>query len=621
MTVDLCEPITFGFTKGMQDGCAVDVPVSLEPALTTLDDGTGAGDCKHICADIVFDRATGTDRIVFDAQGLQCVSGIGPLTEITTILPTWSTRGTAKGCDVSPTRGVLRGTIVTFTTASGCSPVRAVECFQKDPLLMRPEYWVPAACFLYGGLDCVYCGSKWDLACTIEPEAHDDTPLCTSYADYFGSLAARVPILLPGAYIIPNSKNWDITGDDQPFHAGDGLDGLVRYYLKDFHGGVDPRVNPYLPYYTDWCCTWLCNWTHTAALGHAWRLFCNEPTQHAPGETVDQVAPKYVGLNWLPGKYSLVHFNFPTMKPCFPLADQFCMTDGGGSDVWSHLSMGDTKLAALDTLNVDLDCRIAEDADGNLHDEYPHTDAEYLRIVNDALWEADRYGLQVSHPERHAWYDSHALNYWGLDEGFGGVVAPAVHRRSDPGGDPRTVYVTPYGTDYRLPADLILSRLTIQLRISFESRNTHGDTGDPVAAGVRLPATLDLHLWLKARLRPGWENITSSVTFPYADADPCNLMTEPYRPVVVSADDCSAVPLKIHWRGVNGPRPWSRSEFGHESFPSNPIPCCDFLCALSGLLIPGEVRATSAPMGPQPYEGDVVVTMVTSPTEYGCDCG
>ena len=157
-----------------------------------------------------------------------------------------------------------------------------------------PSNWVPSPCFWYPpyGQDCVYCGERWDLNCTIE----SDEPLCTSYSDLFGAWAARIPILLPGAYIIPDFGSWDITGDDGPFRAGSGRDGLVRYYLKALNGGVEPSIIP-LSSYVDYCCTWLCNWMQTGALSRAWRMFYNEPNQHGPHQhPVDELLPKHLSL-------------------------------------------------------------------------------------------------------------------------------------------------------------------------------------------------------------------------------------------------------------------------------------------------------------------------------------
>lgn len=635
MSVELCPSITFGFTTTLVDGVTVMALESLEPTLVTPSDQNGVGECKHICGDLAFDRSTGTMRVVFETCGVQCVSDFGVLTEAATPEPEGVDplepvdRGgeqdpltlygpiRALGTLVSPTRGVLCGSIVVFTTTSDCTQNRDEGCPgiglpDDEAPPMRPEcFHAPP-----DGLDCIYCTSQEDDECTIEQTGGGSQATHTPC----GALGnpGRSPIAIPGARVYPDPGSWDVTQNDSLFQAHSGVEGLVRYYLKPLTGAVDPiHPDPTFGGVGD-CCTWLCGRMTANVSGRAWEVHCNTPLQAPPGEPRPwQERPRRITVVPGPGPITYVHFNmFGSEAPCFPLWDQTCFTHGGGSDYWGHLSEGDDRLNVLHSLAVDFNCRMSTD-----NVKFPHAEPEYVTIANDALATmATRVG-QIQSPGHFVghWYDAASLNLWTHGEGWACDVADAVRRSN---GDPWTVYVTPYGTNCRFPADLIVSRVVVSLRISAEpsSFRLQPPAGEPVP-GVRLPAVIDVWVFLKPRLRDGWEQIDCPVSLPFGNDSPCVDTDDANVPVVVSSDNCSQVPLAVKWRGLNGPRPWSRSLFLHtQECEEVTDGCCDVLFALDGLLIDGEVNDTSDPDSPQRYEGDVVLMLNTAPSELGCGC-
>ena len=223
--------------------------------------------------------------------------------------------------------------------------------------------------------------------------------------------------------------------------------------------------------------------------------------------------------------------------------------------------------------------------------QYPHKEPECLKIANDALSqvgttiEVFRPDLNSSRAHGFDWWD---LNLWALDKWFGDcATAPAVRNRST--GTPWSMFVVPRGANCRAGADLVLRRAIFGLRFSGDTGNLDfPNTGD--FGKVRIAARFFCQVELGVRLKPGWEGLSCLVEI--QPDGPCGLpTTRPERTVILTSDGCSRVPLKIVWRGLCGPRPWSRDHFQYIDEIGGV--CCNLLrgdaLGLSRLLIHGSL--------------------------------
>ena len=75
-------------------------------------------------------------------------------------------------------------------------------------------------------------------------------------------------------------------------------------------------------------------------------------------------------------------------------------------------------------------------------------------------------------------YDQSRLNRWQHEEGFGPCVdAPTVNHGGIRGGTPWAIYVEPWGSGCRFPADLVFRRALFTLRISGDrGSSNNGDS-------------------------------------------------------------------------------------------------------------------------------------------------
>ena len=223
--------------------------------------------------------------------------------------------------------------------------------------------------------------------------------------------------------------------------------------------------------------------------------------------------------------------------------------------------------------------------------QYPHKEPECLKIANDALSQVgttiEMFRPDLNSSRAHG-FDRWDLNLWALDTWFGNcATAPAVRNRST--GAPWSVYVVPYGAGCQAPADLVLQRAIFGLRLSGDTGNLDfPNTGD--FGKVRIAARFFCQVELGVRLKPGWEGLSCLVEI-QPDGQ-CGLpTTRPERTVILTSDGCSRVPLKIVWRGLCGPRPWSRDHFQYIDEAGGV--CCNLLrgdaLGLSRLLVHGSL--------------------------------
>jgi hypothetical protein len=267
-------------------------------------------------------------------------------------------------------------------------------------------------------------------------------------------------------------------------------------------------------------------------------------------------------------------------------------------------------------LNIDLDMRLAVDPV-----RYPWNEPECLTLYNDVLQQLKLTdGLdKLDRPgSRRRRYDAADLNRWSRAKTWGCANAPRVLRNGGT-GEPWTVYVRPYGHDCVFEADLVIESVAMELHASGDRacvRNPAVGNNPRYIHAIRIPATFDCQVTLNVRLRPGWDDTDCDVKL--AVSSPCEFAWNDDAVVTLAGTDgCSSIQRKVKWRGINGPRPFARGPFDYE-IPSAGIACCDFLEALDGCVIRGEVNDTTNPDATQRFEGDVVIGMTVSPVQL---CG
>jgi hypothetical protein len=463
-------------------------------------------------------------------------------------------------------------------------------------------------------LDCIYCVLHPNEAeCGIEFD-RDQTPCQSS------GMGENLPAP-PGAMI-----RLDRTGpldlfDQEEFTAGTNEKPHIRttYHLAANRLSVLPTWPSHDV--EGVCCAWLCHWViHHGDSQLSWFITCNKPIIGQYPNQARQRLPRSFPLH--PGRQIMhIHFGFDANSPCFVLSDQFCLTYGlrdstdEDPDFWEHLNGGDTKLSTLDRLNVDLDMRLAVDPV-----RYPWNEPECLTLYNDALQQLKRIqGLdQLDRPgSRQRRYDASDLNRWFRVTNWQCANAPVV-RRNGGTGEPWTVYVRPYGHDCVFEADLVIESVAMELRASGDKaciRNPTGSNNPLLVHAIRIAATFDCQVTLNVRLRPGWDDTDCDVKL--AVSSPCDFAWNDDAVVTLAGTEgCSAIQRKVKWRGISGPRPFARGPFNYE--PIGGDACCDFLKALDGCVIPGEVNDTTNPDATQRFEGDVVIGMTVPPGQL---CG
>ncbi len=466
---------------------------------------------------------------------------------------------------------------------------------------------------------CNYCvHPPQEVPCSIEHTEHDE--VCGANAG-----SGRTGVWLAGGVLIaPNTP--DIYGDMNLFLANDGLRGRVNYYLKRLAG----RVYPEYQGNTEDCCYWLCHWTVHNQPAFSWELHCNRPIQYPSAQQGSQRIPRpfFVDPNNHP---TFVHFAVGgKAHSCFQLIDQWCMSggpdtgtcgvtdEGGVAPCWTHLAEGEARLTVLDSIGVDLNMRIATDSS-----RYPHKEPECVWIANDALKQVGEYVLGLTSPghSRLNSYNQARLNRWTHTQGFGPCVeAPAVNRGGTKGGIPWTIYVEPWGSSCRFPAELVFRRAIFTLFVSGDPGGFNNPESPRTCCPdephhlnqMRIFATFSCRLELAPRLRPGWEEIGCSYRF--VNEDPCELtFIDPLRYTIVASDGCTRIPTVITWRGLLGPQPWSRVETPYIPNARNLNTCCSFLHALHETVIPGEVNDAANPSGSQRFDGDVILFLNVEP--------
>lgn len=624
---DLCQLLHFVPQVFVKDGVSYLGWMSRFPTLVTNEarSTSGIGDCKHICATLVYNRGLGGLQLAIRTHGLQCVGGYA------------NVRGELRFL----LHGVLRGTVTIWSSDSDCQFVAAAEgeppagtsqnCGTNSENCRNngPGYGTPP-----GGIDlarcqytdsplCIYCVPlEANTDCSIETEQRC-TPCGTdeSLGRGFAPPGARIDPQGPIGGANPQQSSHDLFLDDQRFYANDGSAGLVRYYLKGFRGYVSPIFPD--PTFVGralhtLCCTWLCNFMVNYDAEKAWRLFCTEVLQAPFPQTRRQTDPRFFTISFSHDRICLIHFNFANVSGgCFQLRDQFCFTAGTPDlapddlDYWAHLHDGDGTLTVLDSLRMSLNMRFATDTA-----RYRFREPECQKVCDDAIFGVRNLdGMQsLDRPSgsgRNFKYDDPLLNKWSRDKGWPDcATAPAVRRG---GGAPWTVYVQPHGTGCKLPADLVYRRVVTTLHLSVE-RAEHGFIQS--TSGIRALATFRCVVFLGVRLRPGWEDIPCPVQLAFGGAcDPS--FVNPENNLILTADECSTVPLSLEWRGMQGPRPWSKGP-GLFQTPRSHARCCDALSVIDGLVIPGEVNNFGSPDGPQVFGGDVVLGLNIPPESFGC---
>ena len=260
-----------------------------------------------------------------------------------------------------------------------------------------------------------------------------------------------------------------------------------------------------------------------------------------------------------------------------------------------------------------MDMRIASDPE-----QFPHPEPECTAIANAVLREVGGRVTALTSPghQRMNGYNHYTLNRWRHSQGFGGPQGNVPDCGTSPAIWP--VSVIPYKTGCAFPADLILWQVWLQLFISGDPGNVVAFSGDDQDFfKIRIAAVFTCRVELKVRLRPGWEDIPCSARMTNDLASPCDpVLEDPDQYVILASDGCTRVPLVIEWKGIQGPRPWSKGPFYY--YPHHGGLCCTLLHAIDGLLIPGEVDDTDNPDGLQHYDGDVVISVQEPFPAVGC---
>lgn len=299
---------------------------------------------------------------------------------------------------------------------------------------------------------------------------------------------------------------------------------------------------------------------------------------------------------------------------CFQLIDQNCMSTGplsgkcgGGAaptPCWHHLQDGDVAARVLDGIAIVADMRLAETS-GDAVNLHPHGEPECvaisnaaLKMVGDLMLRLDRDGRRRAHSVNKV-----SINHWEAKRTWDCGSAPVVW----------PVSVRPYRTPCSFAADLVMVGVFVDLWLSGDPSSSLVEFNEGDCGFLRVAARLFCHVDMRIRLRLGWETNGCPIAMANAIESPCDpVLSDPNHAMIFASDACSRVPLSVDWRGMVGPRPWSRGNFGHGVGGAG-SDCKALLCAINELVIPGEVNRTADPDGPQRYEGDVVLVLTTLP--------
>lgn len=361
-----------------------------------------------------------------------------------------------------------------------------------------------------------------------------------------------------------------------------------------------------------------------SALGARWLGYgdeCKLDDWKCEGATYANLALRNVELVFGQAPIGVVQFNYGAGQ-CFRLWDNGCFSTGpdtdacGGDPCWSHLNIG----VANDRLVRDLLDRIRVDADmrfGSV-DRYPHVEPHCVGIANQVLEQVNAMSREVVHElsgvTKATWlpsYDQRMLNYWWSLFRRPCAEAPVVCG----------VDVLPYKADCVFPADLVISEVGFHLWLSADPKSyeiTDSPGGNP--ARLRVAAYFECVVTLKIRLQAGWDAIECDVGIVNAPHEPCDpVLTDPERYMIIAGGACTHVPRRLTWRGFQGPRPWSKGPFDFENLLVQGETRGMLLCAIDGMVVPGEINDTSDVDGSQRYDGDVVLLLPPARESY-CQC-
>ena len=236
MDIDLCARVEFQLRYVVRNGVGCTGWVSRHRTQVNAN-----GNCQHLEARLALNRERGVMGPAFISEGKLCYGGFA------------NVNGNVRGM----VQGILRGHLVIMFSTTACDPVKIR--YQAQAVCDRPPIEDPL-CYdrpIDPGKDCIYCVDTSELPlpeCTIEQNVHSYP--CGALGQPSGGA------LLPyGFMIYPAPGMYDLTGDDTPFRANQGLTGKVKYYLQDAVSmGVDPLyVHPEAPNFCDICGAWLCN--------------------------------------------------------------------------------------------------------------------------------------------------------------------------------------------------------------------------------------------------------------------------------------------------------------------------------------------------------------------------
>lgn len=581
---------------------------------------------------------TGALQVTIKSEGTRCIGGFCPSAA--------PDRPSGFGAAL---RGVLRGWIMIFSSGTECPPSFVAGQYVAGETDACGPYGPPlypdASCGHNTDLDniCPYCHlTPLAIDCTIERGGCSNTSIddeCVCHAGEFGTgVASRQPSgFMPGARFTSNVIP-DVYGRTGQFFAqsSDGI-GLVIYSLSPVYPiMVDPLWPDPRTVRDGLCCPWLCR-----AMIHnekqAWRIWCNEIIKSQDGNA-DQNVPKPLPFSFAQDqRICNVHFAFGSHlsinRDCFQLHDQNCFTVNPDHETWGHHVESDPKHVAYRDMIADLGVYLGE-ATIAPSPTFRHRHASVRKFMNDVLRGVGRVVgpdpntpiMNLTHASHYARYNEASLNLWT------GVKAWGCPPTIETGEDMRrliaktnpdtgvittalwTVHVRMRDTTCIWPAFVLLSSVEATLRLSSEPNVYLDPPRTAYYAQFRLVATLSLYF----QGNPVCGGIRREPT-----AGPC----EP-RFVLASGDvpidrqlayaldeGSDYVPLTIEWRGILGPRPWSR-KFDARSVGGcigwtnicneGDLPAGGVLD--QGLEIPGEPNDTADGDPPQRFSGRVIVT-------------
>lgn len=440
----------------------------------------------------------------------------------------------------SPTFGVLCGKIIAFASIGACVPITSSDCacVDDDPPPNGGETCdtdppgVDPQCLEPEGLACIYCLEPEDQCnCSIRQARSGCLP-CTGYGQSTRSVArpgVRVTPVTRDIYhnrntFFANGDSLEGSGEEPPEFGLGGTEGNIQYYLSNFFGWYHPVFPD--PTYGGFfqrkdCCTYVCHWSGAFAQG-GWNVECNPvlKTPHTPEE------PRLFTVRQQNRFPALVTFRLSRIDAdCFSHLDQRCMTGGPDPEHdWDHPNDTEPRLIALDTIQINLNLSIKGKP------KYLRRSESWLGLANAALTALGANVEQLSAPGhlRLNGLEGTALNLWRHTQEWQCADAPLVGQ----------VFVRPYGTTCDFPADLVIQQTDIHLRASAMPKGDvdsgGGSPDDKFDLLIR--ATLDVELFLVARLRPGWENIGTRIK-----------IQAPPKPPGTITDDGVLTALNVDW--------------------------------------------------------------------------